>query len=294
MSEVSSSVKSAERVMNVLKFLSGRVRPVPSMTISQHLGLPKSSTYHLLNAMKEQNFVTYYPDEHAWGLGPSAFEIGTAYLRGEPLAWLGRPLLKELAESTGVTSHLAVLYGQDVLYLVKESPGTGPQLVSGVGLRLPAHLTAVGRAILMRLPKDQLRALYPARDPLVRRTQRGPTLVTELERSLESDAARGYTIDDGMTTPGITCIAATVFSHEGLALAGLGLTFPTDQIGLAPREQLAAQTLRSASQLSNMLGWRPEVGATTAEQTDEHGARTRATSEPRTSRRRASVASDGS
>jgi DNA-binding IclR family transcriptional regulator len=257
-----SSVKSAERVMQVLKFLAGRVRPVPSMTIARELDLPKSSTYHLLKVMGDENFVTYYPDNHAWGLGPSAFDIGTAYLRAEPLAWLGRPLLKQLADETGVTAHLAVLYGRDVLYLVKEDPSTGgPRLVSRVGLKLPAHLTAVGRAILMRLPRAQVAAIFPDRDPLVRRTDRGPSLVTDLERDLSQARSLGYAIDDGMTTPGITCIAASVYSHEGTVIAGLGLTFPSDQLGLASRSQLAGQAVRTAHQLSLSLGWCSEQAA---------------------------------
>lgn len=253
-----SSIKSAERVMRILQFLAGRVRPVPSMAISAQLGLPKSSTYHLLNVMSESNFVTYYPAEHAWGLGPSAFEIGTAYLRAEPLSWLGRPLLKRLADETGVTAHLAVLHGRDVLYLVKEDPErSATRWISRAGLRLPAHLTAVGRAILMRLPAEQLKAIYPDRDPLVRRTRRGPNLVSELERDLAHARERGYALDDGMTTAGITCIAASVLSHEGIVIAGLGLTFASEQAGLPSREELAAHVVGTASQLSIALGWRP-------------------------------------
>jgi DNA-binding IclR family transcriptional regulator len=71
-------------------------------------------------------------------------------------------LIKSLANETGVTAHLAVLHGRDVLYLAKEAPenSTTP-LISRVGLRLPAHLTAVGSAILIRLPAEQLKAIYP-------------------------------------------------------------------------------------------------------------------------------------
>jgi DNA-binding IclR family transcriptional regulator len=255
----SSNVKSAERTLSVLRFLAGRVRPVPSMVIARELGLPKSSTYHLLNVMKESNFVTYYPDAHAWALGPSAFEIGTSYLRAEPLAWLGRPVLRKLAAACRVTAHLAVLYGQDVLYLVKESPPEGnSHLVSRVGVRLPAHLTAVGRAIMMRLPPAQLQAIYPPTNVLVRRTHRGPALLSELERELKEARERGYAVDEGMTTPGVTCMAASVFAHDGRAVAGLGITFATDQLGLPLRSELAAHTSHCATQLSLTLGWRSD------------------------------------
>lgn len=251
-----SSIKSAERVMAILRFLASRARPVPSMVVAAHCRLPRSSAYHLLNCMQERHFVIYYPDHKAWGLGPAAYEIGTAYLRADPLAWLGRPMLQDLANECGVTAHLAVLHGRDVLYLVKEIPEHRPtSLVSRVGIRLPAHLTAVGRAMLMALSGGQLRAIYTTRNLLVRRTRRGPQLVSELERELSEDRQRGYAIDEGMTTPNVTCIASTVFSHESVPIAGLGITFPS---GMGPdggRDSVTPRVIECARSLSTSLGW---------------------------------------
>lgn len=251
-----SSIKSAERVMAILRFLASRARPVPSMAIASHCQLPRSSTYHLLNCMQERNFVIYYPEHKAWGLGPAAFEIGTAYLRADPLAWLGRPLLQDLANDFGVTTHLAVLHGREVLYVVKEAPQQrATTLVSRVGIRLPAHLTAVGRAILMALSGGQLRAIYTTRNLLVRRTRRGPQLVSELERELNEDRQRGYAIDEGMTTPNVTCIASTVFSHESVPIAGLGITFASNVGPDGGRERVTARVMECARSLSTSLGW---------------------------------------
>lgn len=225
------------------------------MRIAEHCGLPKSSTYHLLNCMRERNFVTYYPEQRAWSLGPSAFEIGSAYLRAEPLSWLGRPLLQEVAAATGTSAHLAVLHGSDVLYILKEDPpGRAPVLISRVGLRLPAHLTAVGQAILMRLPPWELRALLPARSTLVRRTGRGPTLVSELERQLAEARERGFALERDMTTVGVTCIAATVFAHDQRPIAGLGLSYLSGHHDESMNPKLAAQVGDAASRLSQTLG----------------------------------------
>jgi len=245
--------------MSVLKFLASRARPVPTMLIAGHLGMPKSSTYHLLNVMRAENFVTYYAAEHAWGLGPLAFQIGTAYSRIEALTWLARTPMQDFADDTGVTTHLGVLHGQDVLYIVKQTPAAASlRLVSDVGVRLPAHLTAVGSAILMHLSPSQLRALYPLTDNLIRRTRRGPVLITHLERELSEARVRGYAIDDGMTTPGITCMAGTVFSHERVPLAGVGVTFASDQNGVPSRSELAAHLAQLANELSVSLGWEDE------------------------------------
>lgn len=71
----SSSVKSAERVLAVLDLLARSARPVPTMAIVRGCAIPKSSAHHLLNVMRDRRFVSYYEDEHAWGLGVAAFEI---------------------------------------------------------------------------------------------------------------------------------------------------------------------------------------------------------------------------
>lgn len=252
---MSSGIKSAERVMDVLRLLASRVRPVPSMTIAEHCNLPRSSAYHLLNCMQDERFVIYYPDQRAWGLGPSAFEVGSSYLRAEPLTWLGAPLLRRLAAACGATGHLAVLHGRDVLYTAKERPPErAPTLVSRVGLRLPAHLTAIGQAILMHLPDHEVRAILPSGPSLARRTPHGPTFVSELERELREGRERGYALERGMTTLGVTCLAATVFSHENRPVAGLGVAYASPES--AEFEQRTAQAVvATARELSTSLGW---------------------------------------
>ena len=61
-----SGAKSADRALSVLSFLATRATPTPTMTIARECSIPKSSTHHLLNLMRERNFVTYYEVERAW------------------------------------------------------------------------------------------------------------------------------------------------------------------------------------------------------------------------------------
>jgi DNA-binding IclR family transcriptional regulator len=253
----SSTVKSAERLLDVLDLLASHTRPVPTMTIARECSIPKSSAHHLLNVMRDRHFVTYYETERAWGLGVAIFEIGSAYLRTGPLQRLGRHLLQELTRRTGETSHLAMLHGADVLYIDKEQPlASAASLVTEIGVRLPAHLTAVGRAILGELPAAQIKALY-ANTPLVNRTGRGPSSVTALLRELDEDRARGYALDAEMVTPGITCVAAPVFSYEGVPAAAIGLTFVSAQRGPKEVDEAATATREVAARLSANLGYAP-------------------------------------
>lgn len=249
-------VKSAERVLEVLTLLAQHTRPVPTMTIARECGIPKSSAHQLLNVMRARHFVIYYDAEHAWGLGVASFEIGSAYLRSEPLQRLGRPVLVALTEQTGDTSHLAILHGTEVLYLDKEeASGPAPKLVTEIGVRLPAHLTAVGRAILAELTGPQVRALY-ANQPLVHRTGRGPENLSELLEQLAEVRACGFAHEDQMVTPGIGCVAGPVLSHENVPVAAVGVTYVAAQRDAQGVADVAATVRQMASRLSTNLGYR--------------------------------------
>jgi DNA-binding IclR family transcriptional regulator len=243
--------------LDVLELLAREPRPVPTMTIARECGIPKSSAHQLLNVMRARGCVTYHERERTWGLGVAMFRIGASYLRSGPLQRLGRQLLEELTERTGETSHLAVLRGTDVLYVDKEQPvGDGTSLVTEVGVRLPAHLTAVGRAILAELPPAQLASLY-GDGPLARRTARGPRTLRALRRELREVSMRGYALDREMVTPGISCLAAPVFDHEGVPVAAIGVTFLSAQRSGAQIESAARVTCEVASRLSAALGHAP-------------------------------------
>ena len=147
-----------------------------------------------------------------------------------------------------------------MLYLDKEQPERpGAKLVSEVGVRLPAHLTAVGRAILAALPEAQVRALYGSEEPLVRRTGRGPTSVNKLLRELAEVRRLGYAVDDAMVTPGIRCVAAPVFSYDGVAQAAIGVTFVAAQRSDAQLPAIAERVRETSARLSASMGYAERV-----------------------------------
>ena len=136
--------------------------------------------------------MVHLEDERRYGLGVAAFEVGSGFARQEPLQRIARRPLAALVDTTGYGGHLAVLHGRDVLYVLEERAPGRPPLVTDVGVRLPAHLTASGRAILMALPSSQVRALYPDRAAFVDRLGTGPTSSSGLRTVLSEARQRGY------------------------------------------------------------------------------------------------------
>lgn len=245
-------VPAATRALRVLRFLARQPDPVTLERLAQAVGLPRSTAYHLVHAMIEEGFVVHLPEEHRYGLGVAAFEVGSGYSRQAPLQRIARRHLADLVDTVGESAHLAVLHGRDVLYVLEERAPGRPPLVTDVGVRLPAHLTASGRAILSALPQNQVRALYPDRGAFVDRTGIGPTSLSALRALLTETRQRGYAIEDGEVTPGFASVAAVVLDHNGHPAAGVAVTYRSDPaIDLGP---LIAATQRTAEQLTVRLG----------------------------------------
>ena len=218
---MSRPVPSATAALQVLRYLSLRTAPVPAGRIALDLGLPRSTTYHLLHAMAAESFVVHYPDDQLWGVGVAAWEVGQGFTRQEPLTRLARVPIARLVDAVGVSAHLAVLHGADVVYLIEERAAGRARLVTDVGVRMPAHLTASGRAILAGLPLAQVRALYPTKASFVHRTGRGPGSLTELRAVLAATRRRGYSEEDSEITEGFSSVAVGLRSPSNLAAVAL-------------------------------------------------------------------------
>jgi DNA-binding IclR family transcriptional regulator len=253
-------VPAATRVLAVLKLLAAAPGPVPAAVLVRALGLPRSTAYHLLAAMAAEGFVTHLPEERRYGLGVAAFEIGSAYSRQEPLQRLARPLLARLVDTVGQSAHLGVLHGREVLYLVEERAPGRPPLVTDVGVRLPAQLTASGRAMLAALPAAQVRALFPDRTAFVERDGGGPASLPELRRVLVGVRRDGYAQENGEITPGFSSVAVVVRDHTGYPAAAVTVTFDAHRSRDGASSPLVAAVQRVAGAIERRLsapGLRP-------------------------------------
>lgn len=225
---MSSTSPAVGRALDLLLYLAGKSGPVTGTAIARDLKIPRSSTYHLLDVLIARGFVVHFPDQRTYGLGVAAFEVGSAYLRHEPLEMLARPVLARMVAQVGETAQLGVLHGAETLYLLKEQPPLNRipvTLVTDVGVRLPAHLTASGRSILAHLPAAQVRALFPSAHGFVDRTGHGPSTLPELRRVLAGERRRGWAEEIGLVTDGLQSVAACAFDHTGRPCAAISVTW---------------------------------------------------------------------
>ncbi|MDO8108391.1 IclR family transcriptional regulator [Isoptericola sp. b441] len=252
---------AARAALAVLTHLARQAAPVGAAAVARDLGLPRSTAYELLQALVSEGYVVHLADERAYGLGLSALDLGSAYARQAPLARVARPVLAALVDETGLHAHLSVLHGRDALYLVEQRATRGPTLVTDVDVRLPAHLTASGRAVLASLPGAQVRALFPSSAALADRNGSGPRTLAALRAELRRVRARGWAEEDGEITEGLASVAVPVRDHLGYPVAAVALTFRADLVAAKRRAELAVAAQRAAAQISRRLGGRAPLTA---------------------------------
>ncbi|PWJ54317.1 transcriptional regulator, IclR family [Quadrisphaera granulorum] len=240
----------------MLRYLSQQSGPVQAGVISRDVGLPRSTTYHLLDTLVRDGFVTHLPEEGRYGLGLAAYELGSGYDRQVPLQRIARTPLTALADRCRHNSHLAVMHGRDVVYVIEERAPGQPRLVSDVGVRLPAHLTASGRSMLAALPDAQVRALFPDASAFVTRHGAGPTTITELRALLVRTRRLGMATEEGEVTPGFSSVAVAVLDHLDHPVAAVAVTFASDALDEVQLTALAERVRRTAAEVGRRLGGR--------------------------------------
>ncbi|WP_327241369.1 IclR family transcriptional regulator [Streptomyces sp. NBC_01320] len=259
----SSASPAVGRALDILLHLAGRSGPVQAAALARELGIPRSSAYHILSVLVDRGFVTYLPKEQAYGLGVASFEIGSAYLRHEPLERLARPILRSASNRLGQTVHLGIVHGAETVYLLKERPRSRPSgdadiaLVTDIGVRLPAHLTANGRAVLAHSAPAQLRALFPRRGDLITRTGKGPRSLPELLSLLAQDRERGWSEEVELVSEGFRSMGIAAFDHNERPVAALSSTWHRHYSRHEP-DQVRGVLEQSAARLTAaMSGRRP-------------------------------------
>ena len=251
-------VPAADATLRVLTFLAAQRAPIAAARIAQQLGLARSTTYDLLATLSGHGYVMHLGEERLYGLGPAAQELSGAYLRQEPLARFGRRVIETMVDDVGESGHLAVLHGRDVLYVVEERARNRPSLVTDVGVRISAHLTASGRAILAELPPAQLRALFGTREDFTRRTAApGPESPKDLRELLARVRADGVAHETGEVTEELASVAAVVHDHAGWPAAAVAITFEEARTSAAQREHCTAAVRAAAEEITRRLCGRP-------------------------------------
>lgn len=235
-----------DRVSTLLEAFSGAERLTLS-ELSDSTGLPRSSTHRMLTQLVRVQWIR--KNGHAYELGTKMLELGSLALHHDSVRRAALPIMSELHSRTGLVVHLAVLDGRDALYLEKIGGQFGLTLPTRVGGRQPAHLTAVGKAVLANLRADT-EALLDDEVPgtLARSASDAGRLRREFARIREQYVA----LDKDEAVAGVSCVAAAIGDGH-TAVGALSVCGPTESVNSSA---LAAPVRMAAMATWQRLGSR--------------------------------------
>src|SRR5262245_47395581 len=243
-----------DRVVAILASFKPEEPELKLMELCNKTGLHKSTLYRLLEVLRAHRLVCLDETSGSYHLGIRLFELGSMAMGRLDLDRLAQPVLRELAEQTGETVHLAILDGSDILTVTKVESRSSLRIRSATGYRTPAYCTAVGKVLLVGLSGEELDA-YFARTPLVAFTRNTVTSAAKLRAELKTIAEQGYAYDREEREQGMRCVAAPVRDHTGQIVAAMGVLAPSIRLTSNKRTaEVTRLTLAAANTLSSRLG----------------------------------------
>jgi len=249
------SVPPVHRAFTLLRHIAKGEQCRNASATARKLGLNRTTLIRLLHTLEAERMIESPDGGASWQLGSGMIALAADALKSRSVIRVAQPVMARLAANLRLSTHLGVLDGREIIYLLREAPNS--HLVSNIreGSRLPAHATTVGRVLLGRLPPEQLRALY-AGAPLESYTDKTLTSLEALERQLAEDRALGYAWSAGNFEDGLGSCAAPIFDHRGAVVAALNVTGPIAHFepGSAIAETVRAEVMQAAAQASAALG----------------------------------------
>src|SRR5690606_18137432 len=190
--------------------------------IAEATGLAFSTAHRLASALVQERYLHFEPRQ-GYRLGSKLMELGFAAYRESDLTRLARASLEQLAALTDDTVHLAVLDGEQVVYLDKIGGKRSIEVSSRIGGRKPICTTGVGKALILDQEQEVWCAHFLRENP----TAEGPAVQAWLAR-MQQYASLGHALDLGEDAPQIRCVAAPVYAADGAIIAAISVSSTVD------------------------------------------------------------------
>jgi DNA-binding IclR family transcriptional regulator len=193
--------------------------------IAAELKLPRTNVLRLLSTLEDAGFIERKEGDVGYRIGLRAFEIGTLYLIGNPLSSILTGILDELVSKTQCTAYLGVLDGDDLVILNCREGPVPIQFIWKAGARLPCTTTAMGKAIMMHLPPEEI-TKHLGKDGSFRvLTERSLRTRSQLDAELAEFRQRGWSQTQEEAHAGVSAVGCAILDDNGYPIAAVSVCF---------------------------------------------------------------------
>ncbi|KRV51310.1 IclR family transcriptional regulator [Wenjunlia vitaminophila] len=243
----SGGVQSLERAFGLLEQMADAGGEVGLSELSASTGLPLPTIHRLVRTLVACGYVRQQANRR-YALGPRLIRLGESASR--LLGAWARPCLVELVEKTGETANMALLDGDDVVYVAQVPSHHSVRMFTEVGRRVLPHATGVGKALLAGLPDQDVRALL-SRTGMPAATGHTITDPEVFLGELRQVRERGFAMDDNEQELGVRCLAVRI--PDSPTAAAISISGPAGRVSEAATERIVPVLREAARRLSREL-----------------------------------------
>lgn len=221
--------------------------------LSQKVGIPKPSVYRICEALVEIGFLKKNPDK-TYSLGFRLLELGSIVLSTLEIRKVAMEEIEKLQNLTGESVHLGILDGIEIVSIEALQSSHSLSTRVYIGKRASLYCTAVGKALLAFLRKEQRDEIIEKLD-LKPHTKNTITSKEELLKELEKIRQKGYAIDNMEDEEGVKCVGAPILNSKGIAIASISISGPSMRITDEKIKEYSKMVKEAARNISRKLGY---------------------------------------
>ena len=250
-------VQSVSRMLDILEALALASEELSLSQLQSQLHLPPPTLHRMLRVLIERGYVEQNTESRHSGPGLRIILIAEATTRNArfDLIHIARPFLKRLTDESGESSNLVVPQNRKIVYVDQIPSPRSVRMFTEVGQRAPLYCTGSGKAILSRLPADELED-YLGATMLRSVTPRTIISPTALQHEIKTIRDRGYALDDEEYETGVRCVAAAIMNHFGRCVAAISVSGPTNRMPSDLVPVLGDRVREFSERCSHQLGYR--------------------------------------
>lgn len=245
-----SYVQSFARGLEVIRSFSASAPRQTLSEVAARSGLTRAGARRILLTLQTLAYVD--SDGKHFSLTPRILDLGFAYLSSLPIWNLAEPVMENLAGQVGESCSAAVLDGTDIVYVLRVSTHKIMSITLGVGSRLPAYCTSMGRVLLSALPEEEAMACLKAStaQALTRYTV---TDIDVLRQKLAQTRKQGWCLVNQELEEGLVSMAAPIHDRAGRTVAALNISGQANRTSAKVMQENMLQPLLQAAQTISRL-----------------------------------------
>jgi IclR family transcriptional regulator, KDG regulon repressor len=248
-----NSVQSVDRILDIIEVLSVEQEGLGVTEIAKRTGLNKSTAHRLISTLAVRGYLAR-SSEGSYKIGLKLIEAVSCYINSLELQTEARPYLAKITGDLGLTSHLGVLDGNQVVYIEKMDVVSSVKMYSQIGLRMHAYCSSLGKCLLSGFSKEDLNHIM-GDCSFIKFTQSTISSLDELHKELAEVRKKGWAMDNQEYEIGHRCIGAPIYDYRGDIIAAISASGSTNQLTDDKIETSAAYVKKVALEISETMGY---------------------------------------